>query len=144
MKRSVLKNILLAVLLITNSILLFMWWNAPERRHQGPRNEIIEKLGFNETQIAQYDGYIKEHRKQIRSLEKQLAAKKKHLFENVDAPFSDSLANQISVIEKKILVVHYNHFKEIESLCKGSQKEKFKQLSKEISELFGPRGRKHE
>lgn len=144
MRKSVLKNLLLTVLLIINGILLFMWWNAPERQHHGPRNKIIEKLDFNDQQIAKYDAYIREHRKQIRSLEKQLAAKKKQLFGNIDTPFSDSLANEIAGIEKKILVVHYNHFKEIESLCKGGQKEKFNLLSKEIAELFDPKRKKHD
>jgi len=144
MKRTTLKNVLLVVLLISNSILLFMWINAPERKHHGPRDEIIAKLGFSEKQITQYDLYIQEHRKSIRSLEKRLSAKKKVLFQDVNQPFSERIADEISSIEKDILRVHYNHIKEIESLCKDNQKAKFETLNKEIGELFNPRPPKHE
>ncbi len=136
MKRSTIKNIFLIVLLISNSILLFMWINAPQHRRHGPRNQIIEKLDLSEKQVVQYDVYITEHRKSIRTLEDKLSQKKKALFHNVDKPFNDSIAEDISEIEKDILKVHYKHIQEIKSLCKGDQLEKFEKLNKEISQLF--------
>ena len=107
MKRSTIKNLFLIVLLISNSILLFMWINAPERRHHGPRNEIIEKLGLSEKQVIEYDKYILEHRKSIRTFENQLSEKKKALFQDIEQPFSDSIAKEIAIIEANILKVHY-------------------------------------
>lgn len=138
MKKSVVRNVFIVVLLLSNVLFIYKWWMAPERRHHGPRNEIIEKLHFDEKQVAEYDELIREHRKAIESAEHQLQKQKQLLYSNLKHPFSDSLLQEILKVEAKIERIHFNHFKDIEKLCKPDQKKYFRKLNQEVANLFSP------
>lgn len=138
MKKSVIRNGFIIVLLLSNALFIYKWAMAPERRHHGPRNEIIEKLHFDEEQIVQYDALIRGHRKAIVNAEHQLQYQKQQLYSDLNAPFSDSILNEILKVEAKIEHIHFNHFKDIEKLCKPNQKKYFKELNQEIAHLFSP------
>lgn len=138
MKKSVIRNGFIIVLLLSNALFIYKWWMAPERRHHGPRNEIIEKLHFDEKQVAAYDVLIRGHRKSIESAQRELQGQKQRLYSNLDKPFSDSLLQEILKVEAKIEHIHFNHFKDIEKLCGPDQKKYFKALNREIAHLFSP------
>nr|WP_294858820.1 hypothetical protein [uncultured Fluviicola sp.] len=138
MKKSLIRNGFIVVLLLSNALFIYKWWMAPERRHHGPRNEIIEKLHFDEKQVLKYDVLIRSHRKAIESAEQQLQNQKQQLYSNLEAPFSDSILQEILNVEAKIEHIHFNHFKEIEALCRPDQKKYFKELNQEIAHLFSP------
>ena len=138
MKKSLIRNGFIVVLLLSNALFIYKWVMAPERRHQGPRNEIIEKLHFDEKQVALYDALIHEHRKAIRGAERDLQFQKQQLYSDLNAPFSDSLLREILQVEARIEHIHFNHFKDIEKLCRPDQKEYFKALNREIAALFSP------
>lgn len=138
MKKSWIRNGFIVVLLLSNALFIYKWFMAPERRHHGPRNEIIEKLHFDEKQVVEYDALIHEHRKVIESAEHQLQSQKQQLYSNLEAPFSDSILNEILKVEAKIEHIHFNHFKDIEKLCRPNQKKYFKELNREIAHLFSP------
>jgi periplasmic protein CpxP/Spy len=129
----------MVVLLLSNALFIYKWWMAPERRHHGPRNEIIEKLHLDEQQVVKYYALIHKHRKAIEHAEHQLQIQKQKLYSNLEAPFSDSILNEILKVETKIEHIHFNHFKDIEKLCKPNQKKYFKELNQEIANLFSPR-----
>ena len=103
----------MVVLLLSNALFIYKWWMAPERRHQGPRNEIIEKLHFDEKQVAEYDGLIREHRKAIEGAEHELQKQKQQLYSNLEIPFSDSTLQELLKVDAKIERIHFNHFKDI-------------------------------
>lgn len=138
MKKSLIRNGFIIVLLLSNALFIYKWWAAPERRHHGPRNEIIEKLHFDEKQVAEYDLLIQDHRSAIENAQKELQHQKQQLYSNLDAPFSDSLLQEILKIEAKIEHIHFNHFKDIGKLCRPDQKQYFKALNQEIARLFSP------
>lgn len=138
MKKAVIRNGFIVVLLLSNALFIYKWMMAPERRHQGPRNEIIEKLHFDEKQVEAYDVLIREHRKAIRNAESALQFQKQRLYSDLKVPFSDSLLQEILKIEAKIEYIHFNHFKDIEKLCRPDQKSYFKALNREIANLFSP------
>jgi protein CpxP len=50
----------------------------------------------------------------------------------------DSLINQLGLLQTKIERTHYNHFKEIKSICLPNQLANFNELSKELSTFFSP------
>jgi protein CpxP len=139
MKKSLIRNGFIIVLLLSNALFIYKWFMAPERRHHGPRNEIIEKLHFDEKQVVEYDALICDHRKAIESAERQLQSQKQQLYSNLNAPFSDSILDELLKVEAKIEHIHFNHFKDIEKLCKPEQKKYFKELNREIADLFSPR-----
>ena len=138
MKKSWIRNGFIAVLLLSNVLFIYKWWMAPERRHHGPRNEIIERLHFDERQVAAYDVLIRKHRHAIESAQNELEHQKQQLYSNLDAPFSDSILQKILAVEAKIEHIHFSHFKDIEKLCKPEQKTYFKELNREIAHMFLP------
>jgi periplasmic protein CpxP/Spy len=138
MKKSVMRNGFMVVLLLSNTLFIYKWWMAPEHRHPGPRNQIIEKLHFDEQQVAAYDELIHEHRRTIEHTEHLLQDQKQHLYSNLEAPFSDSILEEILKVEAEIEHIHFNHFKDIEKLCKPNQKKYFQELNQEIAHLFTP------
>ncbi len=48
----------------------------------------------------------------------------------------DSLINRLGELQKEIEILHYNHFVQIEELCQPNQKEKFRELTKELANYF--------
>lgn len=138
MKKSVIRNGFIVVLLLSNTLFIYKWWMAPHRRPEGPRNEIIEKLHFDEKQVAEYDGLIRGHRKAIVQAETELQQQKQKLYANLELPFSDSSLQEILEVQAKIEHIHFNHFKDIEKLCRPDQKVYFKALNREIARMFAP------
>ena len=126
------------VLLLSNALFIYKWWMAPHRRHEGPRNEIIERLHFDEKQVAEYDVLIRGHRKAIVQAETELQQQKQKLYANLEKPFSDSLLREILAIQSRIEHIHFNHFKDIETLCRPDQKVYFKAFNLEIASMFSP------
>ncbi len=137
MKKSVIRNSFIVVLLISNGLFIYKWLMAPHGPH-GPRNEIIEKLHFDDKQIVEYQKLIDQHRSDINTAETKLMKQKQRLYANLDEPFSDSILNDILATQSEIERIHFNHFKAIEKLCRPEQKGYFKSLNKEIASLFGP------
>lgn len=138
MKKSLIRNGFMAVLLLSNALFIYKWWMAPERRHHGPRDEIIEKLHLDEKQVAKYDVLIHGHRRAIERAQKELQEQKQQLYARLDKPFSDSILQEVLKVEAKIEHIHFNHFQDIEQLCRPDQKNYFKALNREIAHLFSP------
>ncbi len=70
------------VLLIVNLLLVtFIFLRKPPKHHpEGPKYIIIERLGFNENQIKEYESLIDEHRKQIRAADERISSLKSELY----------------------------------------------------------------
>jgi len=140
MKKSFIRNTFIAVLLISNGIFIYKWFMALHHPH-GPRNEIIEKLHFDDKQVAEYEKLIHKHRNAINSAEHQLMNQKQQLYAHLEEPFSDSILQQILKTQAEIEHIHFDHFRDIEQLCHPDQKVYFRALNKEIASLFGPHKR---
>lgn len=138
---------ILAVGLLISNLLLLAFIVLPQsslkKEHRGPRNIIIKKLEFNETQIQEYDVLIDWHRSEVRKKEHQIMAFKNALYTNIvnseNSEFKkDSIINLIAETQKEIEKIHYQHFQDIEALCTVKQKNLFKDLTTEIATLFAP------
>ncbi len=105
-----------------------------------PRNKIIEKLHFNANQIEAYDQLIKKHRVGIEQKDNEIREIKNELYKNLvkdeEPMLLDSLTNKISFLQKQIEENHYHHFLEIKALCNGEQETDFKELVKELGQIF--------
>lgn len=140
-------SILAAGLLISNLLLLVFIVSPksePKIGHKGPRNIIIKKLNFNESQIEKYDDFIQWHRTKIREKEQKMMELKNALYTNIvnaegNTFKKDSIIGHIAATQKEIEGIHYQHFQDIEALCVGEQKNLFKDLTTEIASLFAPR-----
>ncbi len=111
--------------------------------HDRPKRMVIEKLHFDEQQVADYQVLINEHRRQIRELDQQIIAFKNelysHLSEENNKTTSDSLTTEIAKVQQRIEQVHFAHFTDIKKLCRGNQQADFEALSQELTKIFPPR-----
>ena len=135
--------LLIIGLLAANLVLTIIHWNGRQKHgpKSSPKELIIEKLEFNESQIAEYDILISSHREKIQVEESEIKRLKSELFELLNYPsesISDSLSSEIAEHIKNIETAHYNHFKEIRSLCSKDQIDNFNDLIEELPRLFLP------
>jgi hypothetical protein len=105
-----------------------------------PKRMVIEKLHFDEQQVADYQVLIDEHRRQIRELDQQIIALKNelysHLTEQNNKAVSDSLTTEIAKVQQQVEQVHFGHFTDIKKLCTNNQQADFEALSQELTKIF--------
>ncbi|MFT4850922.1 MAG: protein CpxP [Sediminicola sp.] len=129
-------------LLLVNLMLIgFITFQKKGRPHpMQPKNIIIDKLNFDNDQIASYELLISDHLNKIRQKDHEIMELKRALYEQLrfdnNASVVDSVTTQISNIQKKIEQIHYDHFKEIKLICNSAQQESYSQLTEEISHIF--------
>lgn len=140
--------IIILLLLFTNGVLLaIILKTKPENRRgrhpeevggAGPRNLIIERLHFDEAQVLAYEDLIRWHRKNIKERNQAIRSLKKEMYQslNADSTTTDSLIREIITYQTEIEKIHVQHFKDIEKLCKGKQKEYFQDLQHDLAGLF--------
>ncbi len=132
-------------LVLTNLLLLWFLFNHGPKPPggEGPRNLIIERLGFDTEQSAAYDKLITRHQADIDSAQQQLMALKNSLYASLQKDqqeeLRDSLILEINKVQMKIENIHYNHFLDIKRLCKPGQQQAFNALTADIAKLFSPR-----
>jgi hypothetical protein len=143
MNRNKLISIIAVGLLLSNiALVCFIFFGHRKPAHEGPRDIIIERLHFDSKQIEEYDRLIFGHRRDIRQKHDDMLELKKQLYNSLtsgDTTKNDSLRHAIANNQIDIENINYNHFRDIENLCKGDQKKDFNELVKDIAELFAPR-----
>lgn len=117
--------------------------HPPRRGHGGeakrPKNVIIDKLGFDEGQVGQYEALIESHQDKVFALDDEIAAVKEELYvtlNNEGQAGSEALLVEISNKLSEIERIHFHHFIDIRALCREDQLGKFKDLTSELSGLF--------
>lgn len=105
----------------------------------GPKKIIIDKLNFDKEQITAYEALIVEHRRSVKELKDSISDTKKNLYQSLKTESftaKDSLINLLSVLQKRIESVHYDHFMQIKKICKPEQMEAFNALTSELAFYF--------
>lgn len=133
----------IALLLLNFGILAFLFLSK-EHEPMGrkmPREIIIEKLHFNESQIVDYDKIIKQHQQSIKNLDDSIKNTKDKLYQllndkTVNSSKKDSLFLKLANYQKQIETTHFNHFLEIKKLCNKNQLQDYKNLTQELGHLF--------
>ena len=143
-------TIAIIVLLVLNLIILgfFMTSHKNERRgdienRQGRKQIVIERLDFNDEQVAAFNMLITEHRKRIKDNDSAIRTIKTNIFNALGDDRTaniDSMASKIGDLQEHIEVAHYHHFMKVKALCKDEQIEKFNALSKDLSKMFSRKG----
>ncbi|GDX49682.1 hypothetical protein LBMAG26_05410 [Bacteroidota bacterium] len=147
---------LVILLLVLNLIVISAFWmlgggrvlgnGNRDGRGAGPRNEIIDRLHFDATQVTQYDSLIVIHRKMVGEKESEIQELRTALFVGVADGISegrkDSLVNQIGVLQADIQRIHFAHFLDIQRICKPAQQSDFALLTKDLAKMFRGRGPK--
>lgn len=134
-----------AVLLILNILgLFFMLSHKPPR---SPREVIIEKLHFDKSQVQEYEKLIEIHKEQVRKFQDETLPLKNALYGTLTSEtqpeIRDSVIQKLGEIQIKIEETHYQHFKDIQQLCKENQRQDFDLLTKDLAGLFSMPMPKH-
>lgn len=139
-------KLLVAAVCLLVAVNLFMMWQLA-RRHDMPcpQNQkiIIEKLGLDAAQVAQYDVHVNAHRRDIRMYEDSLKMLKTELY-TATLVSSDTAAAQVVIakidgVHQAIEWVHYRHFEAIRALCRPDQLPAFTALTQDLAAMFNPR-----
>jgi protein CpxP len=146
---------IIGILLIANIALVsFFLLKKDERKHDKrmDRKTVIgnflkEEIGFNETQMQQYDSMSTWHSKYMKTMfEANRNSKDKQFKELTAANFSDSVMNSIAeqsaASQKALELQMFSHLKNIRSLCTPSQQPKFDSLFVKILNRKSAEGRK--
>lgn len=159
-KTKLLTFTVIALLLLNFGTLGFLFLSGPKNHppHHGhgpegrpkPREIIIEKLHFDNNQIAQYDQLIEWHQATIGKTEDKIRQSKNELYlllnaEPIDEKAKTALIDSLSNYQKQIESTHFKHFGDIKKLCKPNQLKDFEALTEELSLLFSrPQRKPHE
>ncbi|MBI3135152.1 MAG: hypothetical protein HYZ14_10810 [Bacteroidetes bacterium] len=143
-KIRILTYTVIGLIVINLALIAFILFRKPPHRNpDGPRNEIIEKLHFDDTQVAAYDLLIKDHRSSIRTAEDKIMQLKNELYgmlsDTLNTARKDSLIWELCNVQKTIEETHYAHFEAIRTLCNPDQQDEFELLTRELAELFSHR-----
>ncbi|MEI2747562.1 MAG: hypothetical protein V9E88_02225 [Ferruginibacter sp.] len=127
--------LMITVLLISNAVLLYFLFSqkpAEEKRERQSREQQIinylkNELKFTDEQMTQYNGFSKNHMKEVKTLFDSLSVKRKKILKQlVNNNFTDSAIAQASMlinkdqyeIDNKMMI----HLKTIHQLCSPDQK----------------------
>lgn len=149
MEKKTFYRVIIFILIVCNlgslGYIYFGRKNHPPRPfHHGPRDLIIQKLGFTADQEKEYDAFIKKHQSNVRSLQLKRVKLKDELYsllnDNIiNTPKRDYLLKLIKENHNDIENIHFHHFEEIKSICKGKEQlKKYEQLSSDFSKFFAP------
>ena len=138
---------LIAMLILNLGIVGYLFFQKPvvldqthpPFGHEGPKNEIIRMLHFDNEQIQQYKLTIDKHRATIRQLNENIELTKSALYYTLQKeadPQKDSLLNQLAFLQKEIEQTHYAHFVEIKKLCKPNQLDDYNELTSQLARFF--------
>ncbi len=135
MKKNLLIYILLIVLVVLNGTLLYLYLDKPKRPLPGgggPGHFITKELAFSEAQMQQFQELEKGFRDNMREISREARRLKNQLFDGIteerNAVFVDSMTRLIGANEAQRDALVFYHFRDIESLCDGEQKEKFARI----------------
>ena len=139
------KLLVVAVCLLVAVNLFMMWQLARPHDMPGPQNQkiIIERLGFDTNQVAQYDVLVNAHRSDIRMYEDSMKMLKTELYTNAlvasDTAAAQDIIGKIDGVHQAIEWVHYRHFESIRALCRPDQIPAFLSLTQDLAAMFNPR-----
>lgn len=137
------KLIIVALLLVNIMLLVTLYVGKPaQNQFNRPKELIIERLGFEEMQISDFEGLVVEHFTEVRKVQSEIRAYKQEinsdlLLENPE--MNDSLNNLLSNCFKKMEELHFKHMRDIKDICNPEQKLIFNKMVPELGEIFGPR-----
>jgi hypothetical protein len=129
-----------ALVLLNLATIAFFAVRRPPKP-EGPRRIVIEKLHFDDRQVAEYEKMIARHRVAVEAEETQIRDAKQELYSQLssdDLSKKDSLIGRIGALHEDMERIHFDHFKEIKSLCTGEQIAQFNNLAKELAGYFAP------
>jgi len=144
-KLTLYKGLFIALAVLNVILVTFLFIKKSKKRIR-PREVVIEKLDFTPQQIERYDELITVHKANVKKSGRSIQFAKQALYNQLamkeqNATVLDSLKDKISLAQRNIENIHYNHFLDIKKICRPKQQPAFDALTVEISQIFNPRKR---
>lgn len=138
-KERLLTIAVIGLLLLNAGTLLFLVMGNTSKpgENQRPDQYIIERLKLDESQQIEFEKLKHEHRAQVVAIEEQVQQKRKEFFSQLrtatpNQQLADSLALQISALQKEKDMATFIHFSKLRALCTPKQQEVFDTFIDEI------------
>ena len=149
MNKTKLLSIAVIGLLILNFGTLAFLFFKPDGRPphippgEGPKQLIIERLGFDEAQQKQYSLIVDEHRNKMHELNRASREMHNQLYSQlkdqvINKTKADSIIRKIAENQTELDNLNFDHFQKIKTICKNDQLDKFNALVDDLTELFSP------
>jgi periplasmic protein CpxP/Spy len=140
MSRQRLLSIALVVLVLLNVATLTVLYfrkpmHPPHPRHEGPKAIIIERLQFDEGQVARYEELIREHRRDMGELDERMMDLRRQLY-SANKAEQDTLIQLIGNTQSAVERVNTAHFADIRALCRNEQLPWYDRLTKDLADYF--------
>ena len=145
-KIKLLTFLVVSLVILNMSLVCFFVLTNKGFKKRMPKEIIIEKLHFDKQQITLYEAKIKEHQREIRTLNDSINSTKNKLYQllntnTINEAKKDSLIHLISKQQYQIENVHFNHYLDIKSICKKEQIADFTILTTELAQIFSKKPR---
>ncbi|MCF8460381.1 MAG: hypothetical protein K9G46_06630 [Flavobacteriales bacterium] len=139
-------TILVVVMVLLNAATLVFFLKSNHRgprlhgsKEAGPKNVVIEKLKFDEEQVAKYELLIAEHLAAINKNDSLMFEARHALFVQLSKQDQTEIEMQLNTIgrlQKEVENVHFQHFLELKALCTEEQLPAFEELIDELATFF--------
>lgn len=143
-KTRVLSISVICLVVINVGLILAILIGGP-KHFKEPRLFIIETLHFDSNQVLEFEKLITAHKNELFKKSDKIKTLKDKLYLtliNNDTIREAETLEEIMRLKKNIEILHLSHFKDIKSICKPDQQEKFAKLIRELPQLFSdPRER---
>jgi len=131
----------IVLFLINIATLAFVFFRKPPPppKQDGPKKAIIERLHFDDGQVAEYEKLIDGHQRAIVAKQQEMGLAKKALFEQLqqdDPSQKDSLILAIGKLQEEMEDIHFRHFSDVKKLCRPGQMEAFYALTSDLGRYF--------
>ena len=142
MKNKLLKYLVAITLIINAATLLFFWLHRPP--HGGnpgsrPGRVLVEALKMDKKQQALFRPLRDQHHQTHDSLLTLIAAKRQVLYAQKQAA-SDSIIQEIGLLQAEIERVTYEHFKDVRKICTPKQQAQLDALlGKTVQRILMPK-----
>lgn len=111
---------------------------GPVRGRKEPKYLIIDRLGFSEEQIDEYEILIREHRRIVEPARTNIRKLKRELYELLYLPADDpkiqKIIGEILLRERRIEEATFAHFSEVRAMCTDEQKKEFDRIINRVLE----------
>lgn len=123
---------LLALLIITNSVMIFMLIKKPHHQTKGGRDFIVQELQFDKNQRERFYFLDSQHRETMENFDVEIRQSKDVLFNSFSkANFSsDSISKRIGTLEGEKEQEFFTFFREVRKICKPEQASVFDKIIK--------------
>lgn len=138
---------LVLLLALLNIVLLAFIWLRKEPRPPMPppqgdaREQLIQELDLNTTQVHQFDSLRHIHFNQVNQYKETMRGLKDELFNRLKTGAApDSTAAAIGALQTKIETATFQHFYALRTICTPAQQQKFDAVIQQVLRNMAPRG----